>query len=181
MNLCWNHDPSKRPKISQILEWCNLTVFKALRAVYHLEDAKLRAICQCQVDRTHVHSSDANTVDASKVKFIIEPSGEYDKPFSFPVLNSHSSFPLLSVTPFQSVEANSINFEIKNSRQYSLIWIAQQIDRQHCILQIFSYKSSQAGYKVSCNNVTPVYVSIQFGVLHRCFQLQSKQLMFHLW
>jgi len=172
MNLCWDHDPNKRPKISQVVEWCNLTVFKALRAVYHLEDGKLSAICQCQVDRTHVHSSDANTVDTSKVRFVIEPSGEYDIPFSFPVLNSHSSFPLVSVTPFQSVEANSINFEVENSRQYSLIWIAQQIDRQKSILQIFSYKSSQAGCKVSC--FTLPYVFIHFWCSPQMFSTSIK-------
>ena len=143
MNLCWDHDPKKRPKISQVVEWCNLTVFKALRAVYHLENGKLGAICQCQVDRTHVHASDASTVDTSKVKFIIEPSGEDDIPFSFP---------LLPIIPFQSAgaeEENTFNFEVKNSRQYSQIWIAKRIDSRKSVLQIFSYKSSQAGCQVS--------------------------------
>jgi len=60
MNLCWDHDPNKHPKMADVVVWCNVSVFEALRAVYHLEDGKLSAICQCQVDRTHVHSLDAN-------------------------------------------------------------------------------------------------------------------------
>jgi len=158
MNLCWDHDPNKRPKMLEVVEWCNLSVFKALRAVYHLKNGKLSAVCQCQVDRTHVHSLDTNdTIATTEVKFIIKPSDEDDDIFSFPVLTSQSSPKSLLDTPLQSAKhdgQDTLSFEVKKSRKYSQIWIAQQIDKNKSVLQMFSYSSSKAGCKVSYYSVT---------------------------
>jgi len=171
MNLCWDHDPNKRPKMADVVEWCNGSVFKALRAVYHLEDGKLSAVCQCQVDRTHVHSLDANdTINTTEIKFIITPSDKIDDVFSFPVLTPRSSLTSLPATQLQSSEGDgkdSLNFEV--SRKYSQIWIAQRIDKNKSVLQIFSYTSSKAGCKVSQYSVTHCHFS--FCVRDRCFQL----------
>jgi len=154
MNLCWEHDPNKRPKISQVVEWCNLTEVESLRAVYHLEIGKLSASCQCQVDHTHVHLLDVDTIDTSKVKFTITPRTEDDNdpPLSFPVSSSPNQHPLLPLTPFTKCkdedEVNS-DFMTEVSNQHSQIWVVQQIDEHASELQIFSYNSSQAGYSVS--------------------------------
>jgi len=158
MNLCWNHDPNKRPKMAEVVEWCNLSVFKALRAVYHLEAGKLSAVCQCQVDRTHVHSLHVNDIIATtEAKFIVKPSDKDDDVFSFPVLTQQSSLNSLPATQCQNAKGDgkdTLNFEVNRSRKYSQIWIAQQIDENKSVLHIFSYKSSKAGCKVSYYSVT---------------------------
>ena len=151
MNLCWEHDPNKRPKMSQVVEWCNLPEIEVLRAVYHLENGKFSAICQCQIDHTHVHSLDADTLDTSKVKFTIASYTEDDPLLSFPALALPNQHPFLPLTPFEKCkdEDENFNFRVETSNLHSQIWIIKLIDEHASELQIFSYNNSQAGYRVS--------------------------------
>ena len=157
MNICWEHNPSKRPKISQVVEWSNLPEFESLRAVYHLEEGKMTALCQCQVDCNHIHSLDVDIMDVSKVKFTITPYTEDDPLLSFPVLSSSDVDQLLSITPYMgnSGQKESIfDFKMKKSRHYFQIWMVQKTNKGASQLQIFSYNDSRVGYSVSVQLAT---------------------------
>ena len=152
MNLCWEHDPYKRPKISRVMKWCNLPEVRALRAVYHLENGKLTAVCQCQVGHNHVHSLDTDTVDVSKVKFTIVPYTEDNPLLAFPEITSPNEHTILPLSPFEKCKNEdecNFNFKAETSNHCSQIWLIQQVDEDASELQIFSYNSSQVGYGVS--------------------------------
>ncbi|XP_065896958.1 leucine-rich repeat serine/threonine-protein kinase 1-like isoform X2 [Dysidea avara] len=161
MNICWEHNPSKRPKISQVVEWSNLPEFESLRAVYHLEEGKMTALCQCQVDCNHIHSLDVDIMDVSKVKFTITPYTEDDPLLSFPVLSSSDVDQLLSITPYMgnSGQKESIfDFKMKKSRHYFQIWMVQKTNKGASQLQIFSYNDSRVGYSGYSTTIKTVKV-----------------------
>jgi len=168
MNLCWEHDPNKRPKMSQVVEWCNLTEFGSLRAVYHLKKGKMTALCQCLIDRNHVHSLDTDMIDVSRVQYTITPCTEDDALFSCPVLSPSNK------------KDNDQNKSAVEERHYFQIWLAQKTDSDSNQLQIFSYNTSQVGYRVSISLcIAKLHVHAVYSI--RNIQLPSWHLKYQLW
>ena len=149
MKLCWEHDPSKRPKISQVAEWCNIPEFESLRAVYHLEKGKMTALCQCQVDHNCAHSLAAYIIDASKVKLTITPYTEDDPLLCFPVLSPPKKDHLIPHKGDNDQKERILKFEMEKPMLYCQIWMVQKTDKGTSQLQIFSYNDSRIGYSVS--------------------------------
>ena len=137
MKLCWEQKPTNRPQISQILKWCDLPEFQSLRAVCPMDDGKFYAVCQCKVYRTHTHTLSSNP--PSNVKFTLEHCKEFDRLFTIPEI--------ASPRPDSHIVSHKLDY--RKSKYHTQVWITQEVSNSETRLQIFTYRSTQVGYRVS--------------------------------
>lgn len=137
MKLCWEQKPTNRPQISQILRWCDLPEFQSLRAVCPLDNGKFYAICQCKVYRTHTHTLFSNP--PTNIEFTLQHCKEFDWLFTIPEIAS----PRLD----SSILSHKLDF--KKSKHHTQVWITQEVSSNETRLLIFTYRSTQVGYRVS--------------------------------
>lgn len=136
MTLCWDHDPSKRPTMAKIKEWTELPEFPSLRTVFRLPDGQLSAVCQCVVDRNHIHAIDhelPNKFGLLSSTTIL--SNEQEDLFCSPITTSSTNI----ATLFQ-----------KKASKYRQVWITQESgSKDSSQLSVVLYKSGDLGYRVS--------------------------------
>ena len=137
MKLCWEQKPSNRPQISHILKWCDLPTFQSLRAVCPMHNGKFYAVCQCKVNRTHTHTLLSSP--PNNIKFTLQHCKEFDQLFTIPNIAS----------PRPDSRIVSPKFDCKKSKQHTQVWITQEVSNTETRLQIFTYRSTQVGYRVS--------------------------------
>ena len=142
MNLCWEQEPTSRPQILQILKWCDLAEFQSLRAVSSLDKGKFNAACQCTVNGGHTHTFFSNP--PNNVKFTLQSCIKFDNLFTIPEIASPK--------PDSCTRSQNINF--KRCKRHTQVWTTQKVNENKIQLQIFTYRSTQVGYRVSIYAVT---------------------------
>ena len=138
MSLCWEQEPTSRPQISQILNWCDLPEFQSLRTVSSMDKGSICAVCQCTVNRNHSHILASNP--PSGVKFTLEHCAKFDRLFTKPEIASPK--------PTSHVTAHT-RHKLKKSKNHTQVWITQEANKNKTLLQILTYRSTQVGYRVS--------------------------------
>ena len=139
MKCCWHQDPRERPTMAQVLEWSKLPELCCLRTIHSLPSSELLCTCQCQVTRNHKH--EYLNSRPSNVQCTIEKCEQYP--------------PLFSSITSQSPPINRRRNKVNHHTQ---VWIAQYSDEVTSKLTIFTFRSSDLGYRVSssefCNIIT---------------------------
>ena len=128
MKACWNHNPSDRPNMAQVVEWCQFPELQSLRTIHQLEPRKLLGICQCQVIRDHVHQHATVKPQNSQS---IQKCAHFKSLFSS----------LSSQTPQNRRKQNTSN-------NHTQIWIAQDEVKATTKMTIVTFRSSDLGYYV---------------------------------
>ena len=129
MKACWNQDPMKRPSMAQVVKWSQLPEFLLLRIQYHLKPIRLLGVGQCVVLREYLHQYATNR--PSNIQFTI-PNSEH----------SASLFPSISAHTPQAKRKQS------TTDHHSQVWIAQENEDTTSKLTIFTFRSSDLGYRV---------------------------------
>lgn len=137
MSLCWEQEPTSRPQISQILNWCDLPELQSLKTISPMDKGSVCAVCQCTVNRNHSHILISNP--PNNVKFTLEHCAKFNHLFTKPEIAS----PRLS----SNLNAPTRN-ELKK-KNHTQVWITQEADKNKTLLQILTYRSTQVGYRVS--------------------------------
>ena len=159
MKACWNHNPSDRPNMAQVVEWSKSLELKSLRTIHQLEPRKLIGICQCQVVRDHVHQH--ATVKPQNIQSIIANCRHFKS-----LLSS-----LSSQTPQSRRKQNT-------SSNHTQIWIAQDEDEATTKLTIVTFRSSDLGYYVSALNsaaIISIHCIITVFLLCRFIKILLRQ------
>ena len=134
MTRCWDHEPHRRPTMAEIIEWTELPEFPSLRTVYRLNSGRLSAVCQCMVDRNHIHLANLATKPFSQSLTAILYDEQEDLFCSTITTSSTKTATLLH----------------KKANKYSQVWIAQESEsKDSSNLSIIMYKSGEVGYMVS--------------------------------
>ena len=135
MTQCWDHDPHRRPTMAEIKEWTKLPEFPSLRTVCRLPNGQLSAVCQCVVDRSHIHG----VVGLSVTKLTLSSptttlSDEKEELFCSSITTSTKIATLLH----------------KKASKYSQVWVTQESESKDVShLSIMMYESGDLGYRVS--------------------------------
>lgn len=131
MIQCWDHDPNRRPTMAEIKEWTKLPEFPSLRTVCRLPDGQLSAVCQCVVDRNHIHAVEL----PNKLSSTTILSDEQEDLFCSSITTSSTKTAILSH---------------KKPSKYRQVWITQELGPKDASqLSIVMYKSGDLGYRVS--------------------------------
>ena len=136
MECCWQQDPKSRPSMAEILEWSKLPELCSLRTIHQLEPNLISCIFQCQVMRDHKLPSIQQTF-----------------------LNCQSFPSFFTLIKPASPPTNRSKDKVNHHTQ---VWLTQDKDDTTSKLTIFTFRSSELGYRVSdCdisfahNNVIP--------------------------
>ena len=140
MIQCWDHDSHKRPTMAQIKEWSALPEFPILRTVFRLKPGQLSTVCQCLVNRYHLHLiSSADQVSTNNLA-LLPTTNENLLPSSEETLFS----------PFRAGSLTSL-LNKKKADQHNQVWITQETDAKNTSqLAIITYRSGELGYRVCC-------------------------------
>ena len=66
MNVCWEHDPTNRPRMEQVVEWILAPEFERLRAEVSLNEIKsISCACVCRISPEHEESGLMKNTNAS--------------------------------------------------------------------------------------------------------------------
>lgn len=126
MKACWNHNPSDRPNMAQVVKWSQFPELQSLRTIYQLESRKLLGICQCQVVRDHVHQH--ATIKQQNLQSIMPNYSLFNSLFCS----------LSSQSPQRKRKQNTSN-------NHTQIWIAQDKDDTTTKITIVTFRSSDLG------------------------------------
>lgn len=134
MKCCWHQDPRERPNMSQVLEWSKLPELCCLRTIHSLHPSEVLCTCQCQVERNHVHeylNSRPSNIEYTIERCELPP----------PLFSS-----ITSQTPPTNKRRDKVN-------RHTQVWIAQESEEATSKLTIFTFRSSDLGYRVSLSEV----------------------------
>ena len=134
MIRCWDHEPHRRPTMSEIMEWTELPEFPSLRTVYRLNGGRLSAVCQGMVDYNHLHLADL-------------PTKPFCQSLTAILYDEQEDLFCSTITTSSTKTATLLHTK---ANKYIQVWIAQESEpKDSSNLSIIMYKSGEVGYRVS--------------------------------
>ena len=161
MQLCWDHDPDRRPRMSQIREWVASEEFERLRADIALSDVhSISCACVCRItpeNEEEFINSDPQDAgpDDERTKYlpsVLEDSGHVEN-----TVYEHEYCREESWYQFMPSGRMSDSPDFVLDHAYSQVWMCGR-DRKKGLLHIFTYFDGQPGVNVSAVMCTHMYV-----------------------
>ena len=190
MRLCWDHDPDKRPRMSQIREWVAAEEFERLRAEVALSDVhSISCACVCRImpENEEEFTANFNQFSGHPNRFNGYPDEEGENIKYLPsVLEDSGHVKFTDTAQDVCLEENVYQF-IPTSHQcfspgvvldhaYTQIWMCGR-DQKKGLLHIFTYYDGQPGFHVSIDVHTEVLTPLKMNVFsHHNMQTELSSL-----
>ena len=154
MQLCWDHDPDKRPKMSQIKDWVDSEEFERLRAEVALSDVhSISCACVCRITPENEErvikdkfesfpGEDEETINY--LPSVLEDSDHIENPIHIDEVCREDNF--YQFVPSGRKSSSPTGFVLEHA--YTQVWMCGRGQKKG-LLHIFTYYDGQRGFHVS--------------------------------